>query len=162
MTRQTARCLILACGNTLREDDGIGPFLASWSEERFGELAGVRAIASQQWAPELCHEIAGAETVLFIDCSLGAVPGTVAVTPVMAADEMPHLMTHHLDASSLLALARVYYDASPRCARMLSIGALSLELREGFSDAVHAALPEARRALEKTVLELLDIADQRR
>jgi Ni,Fe-hydrogenase maturation factor len=37
MTPTQARCLILACGNTLRGDDGVGPWLAEWAEKRFRE-----------------------------------------------------------------------------------------------------------------------------
>ena len=65
-----ARCLVLSCGNTLRGDDGIGPWLAEWAEERFKDEAGVRVVSRQQWTPDLVEEIAEAETVLFVDCSL--------------------------------------------------------------------------------------------
>jgi hydrogenase maturation protease len=159
---KTARCLILACGNTLREDDGIGPFLASWAEQHFAHLDGVRVLSTQQWTPELSAEIADAETVLFVDCSIEIPPGTINIAPVPAAENLPRLMTHHLDAPSLLALAREYYSASPSKAMLFVIGAASLELREGFSDAVQAAIPTAQRTLEDTVLSLLSEADQRR
>lgn len=162
VNNKTARCLILACGNTLREDDGIGPFLASWAEQHFADTASVRVLSAQQWTPELSAEIAAAETVLFLDCSVNTSPGAVSLTPVSAAENLPRLMTHHLDATSLLALAREYYGATPREAMLFVIGAASLELREGFSDTMQAAIPAAQRALEETVLQLLGEADQRR
>jgi hydrogenase maturation protease len=59
------RCLVLACGNTLRGDDGIGPWLADWARHRFSDQAGFRAISRQQWTPELAEDIARAESVLF-------------------------------------------------------------------------------------------------
>ena len=155
MNAPLVRCLILACGNTLREDDGIGPFLASWAEEHFANVPGVRVLASHQWTPELALEIVAAQTVVFIDCAINTAPGTVAVTPVLAAEQMPRLMTHHLDVTCLLALAREYYEATPRESVLLSIGAGSTELREGFSDAVQAAIPKAQHALEEIVLHLL-------
>ena len=37
MNPTPARCLILACGNTLRSDDGVGPWLAEWAEETFAQ-----------------------------------------------------------------------------------------------------------------------------
>jgi len=155
MKTPSARCLILACGNTLREDDGIGPFLAFWAEEHFANVPGVRVLASHQWTPELALEIVAAETVIFIDCAVNATPGTVSATPVIAAEQMPRLMTHHLDATCLLALAREYYEATPRESVLLSIGAGSVELREGFSDAMQAAIPQAQRTLEATIRRLL-------
>ena len=56
-----ARCLILACGNTLREDDGVGPFLAQWAEERWRDDPRVRVLCDHQWTPDMAEEIAAAE-----------------------------------------------------------------------------------------------------
>jgi hydrogenase maturation protease len=162
MNTEIARCLILACGNTLREDDGVGPFLASWAEERFSASPNVRVLIQHQWTPELSAEIAEAQTVLFIDCAVNSIPGSVTLAPVEAAAETPRLFTHHLDATALLALARDYYSAQPGQALLLTIGAASLQLREAFSDTVSAALPEAQRTLEEAVLSLLDTARQRK
>ena len=59
----TARCLILACGNTLRSDDGVGPKLAAWAEERFRQESEVRVISRQQFTPELAELIAAADSL---------------------------------------------------------------------------------------------------
>ena len=77
MIFQTARCLILACGNTLREDDGVGPFLAQWAEEHWRDDARVRVLCDHQWTPDMAEEIAAAETVIFVDCSLDQAPGQI-------------------------------------------------------------------------------------
>jgi hydrogenase maturation protease len=156
MSLTPARCLILACGNTLRGDDGIGPFLAEWAEQRFSGQAGVRVIARQQWTPELAEEIAVAGSVLFIDCSIQSSAGSVEVFPVEPAAPAQGLATHHLGAAELLDLGRELYNSLPRCALLLTVGAASTELSEEFSDAVKAAIPEACRLLEETVLRLLD------
>lgn len=155
MTQTPTRCLVLACGNTLREDDGIGPFLAAWAEEHFASEPGVRVVSSHQWTPELSAEIASAESVLFIDCSVSQASGSVTLRPVEAAPDIPRMLTHHLDAAGLLALAREFYAAQPRTAQLLTIGAASLELREGFSKVVEAAIPEAQRTLAEAVRRLL-------
>ena len=155
MTLNMARCLILACGNTLRGDDGVGPWLASWAEERFGDEAGVRVLASQQWTLELVDEVARAATVLFIDCSADSAPGAVSVTPVEAAPDSQGLATHHLGAAELMAVARDLYGSLPRAALLLTVGAGSLELGEEFSEAVKAALPDACMKVEETVVRLL-------
>ena len=97
-----ARCLILACGNTLREDDGVGPWLAAWAEEQFAGEPLVRVISRQQWTPELAEEIAGAESVIFIDCAVSAQPGSVQVAAVEPGGEAPGLATHHLGAQNCL------------------------------------------------------------
>jgi hydrogenase maturation protease len=155
MTVTKARCLILACGNTLRGDDGVGPWLASWAEERFAHEGGVRVISRQQWTLELTEEIAAAESVLFVDCSVAVAPGLVSVVGVQAAAVREGLNTHQQGASELLGLARDLYNSLPRAAFLLTVGAGSLELGEEFSAAVKAAFPAACAKVEETVVRLL-------
>jgi hydrogenase maturation protease len=157
MTPLQPRCLILACGNPLRRDDGVGPWLAEWAEKRFGAETDVRVLVRQQWALELAEEIARAQSVLFIDCSVDSAPGSVALLPVEAAAAVQGLATHHLGAPELLALSRDLYNSRPSNALLVTVGAGSMELGEVFSDAVTAALPAACRLIEETVLRLLAI-----
>jgi hydrogenase maturation protease len=149
------RCLILACGNTLREDDGVGPWLAQWAEEHFSADPHVRVLSRHQWTPELAEDISRAESVLFIDCATNIAPGSVQVTPVSPSSGTTGVGTHQVGAAQLLSLSRELYDVHPRNSLLLTIGAGSLELRERFSDAVTAALPEACRQLESTVQQLI-------
>jgi hydrogenase maturation protease len=155
MTQQKAQCLILACGNTLRSDDGVGPWLAEWAEEKFSSEPTVRVLARQQWTPELAEDIAHAQSVLFIDCSVDSAPGSVNLTSVEPAPANEGLATHHQGAPQLLALAQELYGSVPANAQLLTIGAGSIELSEEFSDAVLDALPEACRLIEETVLRLI-------
>ena len=151
-----ARCLILACGNTLREDDGVGPWLAAWAEERFAGELGVRIVARQQWTPELAQDIAEAESVLFVDCDVDAKPGAVTIASVEAASpERTGLTTHQVGAAELLSLSKELYGGTPRSSLLLTIGVGSLELREGFSEAVRVALPEACAQLKSNLLRML-------
>jgi hydrogenase maturation protease len=159
MKLNKTRCLILACGNTLRGDDGVGPWLAEWAEDRFSAHPAVRIISRQQWTPELAEEVARVESVLFIDCSIESAPGTVRLIPVEPVAAGPGLATHHIGAAELLALGKELYSTLPRNAFILTIGAGSTELREGFSAAVNAALPKASSLLEETALRLLAGSD---
>ena len=79
--------------------------------------------------------------------------------PVRPASAGPGLATHHIGAPELLALAQELYGSLPHQALLLTVGAGSTELREGFSAAVTAALPEAYDLLETTVTQLLAIPD---
>jgi hydrogenase maturation protease len=155
MKPSPARCLILACGNTLRGDDGAGPWLAEWAANRFRSEDGVRVLSRQQWTPELAEEIARAESVLFIDCSAESAPGAVKIVSVQPAAGSEGLATHRLGAAQLLALGRDLYDSLPRHTQLFTIGSGSMELGEEFSGPVKAALPSACRLLEATVLRLL-------
>jgi hydrogenase maturation protease len=155
MSLSTARCLILACGNTLRGDDGIGPWLAEWAEERFSGQSDVRVISRQQWTPELAEEIAGAESVLFVDCSVESAAGTVKTINVEPANPEEGLATHHIGAPQLLQLAKELYGSLPRTSLLLTVGAGSIELSEEFSAEVTASQPEACRQIEEFVLGFL-------
>jgi hydrogenase maturation protease len=151
----TARCLILACGNTLREDDGIGPFLAQWAEEHWRDDPRVRVLCDHQWTPDIAEEIAVAETVIFVDCALNQDPGQILLRELTPASLKPGLVTHHLGASELLSVAQELYGRRPRRACLFTIGAGSIELGEGLSPAVRDALPDAEELLEVTVRHLL-------
>jgi len=155
MNPTPVRCLILACGNTLRSDDGVGPWLAEWAEQRFRNEPRVRVIARQQWTPELAEEIAAAGAVLFLDCSIAAAPGELRLAAVEPSQNHAEPGTHHLGAAELLALSRGLYATLPREAMLLTIGAGSTELGERFSDAVRAALPAAQRRIEETIQHLI-------
>jgi hydrogenase maturation protease len=156
MNHTKARCLILACGNTLRGDDGLGPWLAQWAEKRFQSEPEVRIISRQQWTPELAEEVAHADSVLFIDCSVDSAPGSIKLLPVGPAATAQGLSTHHSGAAELLAMTREFYNSLPRTSMQLTIGAGSTEMGEEFSPAVKAAFPEACRLLEEAVLRLLN------
>jgi len=149
------RCLILACGNTLRGDDGVGPWLAAWAEERFAAEPAVRVISRQQWTPDLAEELAHVESVIFVDCAVDAPAGAVRVARVQPSPAQSGLASHHTGAAQLLALSEELYASLPRNALLLTIGAGSIEMGETFSESANAALPEACDLLERTVRGLL-------
>ena len=155
METKTARCLILACGNTLRSDDGVGPRLAAWAEERFRDQPQVQVISRQQWPPELAADIADADSVLFIDASVKSKAGRVSLVPVSSRVNDSATNSHHLSANQLLGLTRSLYGSIKSHAMLLSIGAGSTDLGESLSEPVAAALPRAQGILEKAVLRFL-------
>lgn len=151
----TARCLILACGNTLRGDDGVGPKLAAWAEERFRQEPEVRVISRQQWTPDLAEEIAAADSVLFVDASVKPPPGRVRLAAISSRVDTSEPASHHVTANQLLGLARTLYGSIKSHAMLLSVAVGSTEVGETFSAPVEAALPRARGILEKAVLRFL-------
>jgi hydrogenase maturation protease len=155
MNLTPCQCLILACGNTLRGDDGVGPWLAEWARDQFSSKAGVRCVARQQWTPDLAEEIAQAASVIFLDCAADSAPGQIHLVPVKPSAELPRLLTHNLTASDLMAFCRTFYDSLPQNAFLLTVGGGAFDLHEGFSDPVQAALSDAKGVLEGTVLRLL-------
>jgi hydrogenase maturation protease len=161
MSFEKANCLVLACGNTLRSDDGIGPRLAEWAVNRFRDDSHVRVLARQQWTPDLAEEIAASDSVLFVDSTMNSAPGCVSLTPIAThvngVESATHrAATHHINPTELLSLTHELYGSMSAHAMLLTVGAGSTELGETFSDSVEAALPRARGILEKAVLRFLD------
>ena len=155
MTPTKARCLLLACGNTLRGDDGIGPWLADWAEQRFEDEPRLTVISRQQWTPELAVYIAEADAVLFVDCSTASAAGSIEVVDVEAAYETQGVGTHQVSASQLLGMARELYGSLPPRAQLFTVGAGATELGEEFSPAVLDAIPMACTKLEEILTGLL-------
>jgi hydrogenase maturation protease len=155
MDTPKVRCLILGCGNTLRGDDGMGPSLCAWAEERFAEEPGVRAISCQQWTPDLAEDLAAADAVVFVDCALDQAPGQMLVREIAPASIQPGLVTHHLSAPELLRVAEEFYSRRPGRACLLTVGAGSIDVGEQLSPEMEAALPDAQALLESTVRQLL-------
>lgn len=155
MNSTPTQCLILACGNTLRGDDGIGPWLAEWALERFADNPRVSVISRHQWTPELAEDIAAAETVIFLDCSTESAPGSISVLEVHPSSPSESTDTHHMSAAQLLALAHELYNSLPRVAFLLTIGAGSTELSEQFSQPVLDAIPAACAKLDEAIAKLL-------
>jgi hydrogenase maturation protease len=155
MTSTKARCLLLACGNTLRGDDGIGPWLASWAEERFSNEPDLHVIIRQQWTPELAADIAETETVLFVDCSTDSQPGSVNLVDIEPARRTEGVGTHQVSAAELLGMAQELYGSLPQRALLLTVGAGSTELSEEFSQPVLDAIPLACERLEHTLTTML-------
>jgi hydrogenase maturation protease len=151
MTSARTQCLILACGNTLRSDDGIGPWLADWAAKQFETDPRVRIICRQQWTPDLAADIAESESVLFLDCSVESAPGEINLRPLEPGPAEQGLATHHTGAAELLALSQELYGITPRTSLLLTVGAGSTEFGESFSPVVRAALPEACRRIEQAL-----------
>ncbi len=150
------KCLVLACGNPLRGDDGVGILLARFVEEWAAERrSDVKVIARMQWTPELAEDIAAAESVIFIDCAIDVAAGSIHVREVESGADAPPA-THHLQPYELLAMTRDLFNRTPKRAMLFTVGAASVEMGEGLSAEVEAALPEARFKLEKALESCVD------
>ncbi len=145
-------CLILACGNLLRGDDGAAWHLVE-ALRKTTAASSVRIIVQQQWTAELAQDIAGASSVLFLDCAVTQPAGSVTLTAVAPGPASVASFTHHQDAPSLLALARSLYGRVPTHCAILLMGAHSIKLSESLSPLVESALP---RALD-TLLAWIDL-----
>lgn len=151
-TSQPLRKLLLACGNPLRSDDGVGWKIAEALKQQADHTC-VQTIVTQQLTPELAENICDADLVVFVDASATTPAGELTVFDVTAAVEAPRIFTHHLPPAALLAFARDLYGKLPGHALAITVGGASFDLGESLSDAVLAAVPKAVAALNKIFAE---------
>jgi hydrogenase maturation protease len=147
----TENALIVGYGNPLRGDDGVGQAVA---RAFAGEAAsdGVEAIACHQLTPELAERFAAAARVVLIDAAAGSEAGRVCVAPLQPAPAPASTLGHHVEPAQLLRLAQALYGRSPE-AYLVTIGVGSLELGEGLSAPVKAALPEVIATVRRLALK---------
>jgi hydrogenase maturation protease len=162
------RMLVVGYGNTLRGDDGAGPRVAELlaADPR---LAGVEIMQRHQLTPELAADFVGASLVVLIDARETGERGEItirrldgdaehhtgAVAPAegrstASGSATASAWTHHVDAASLVALARELWGATP-AVYVVGIGVQSMELGDDLSGAVKRALPSAADAVAAIV-----------
>lgn len=125
--------LVLACGNPLREDDGVGWRLAA---KLRGPGLDVRCV--HQLGPELAEDVSRAEAVLFLDAREGGEPGAVEIEDLSPAAEGPGL-SHALSPRALLLCAERLYGRAPSAA-LLTVAGERFGHGEGLSPRVAAAV----------------------
>ena len=162
--------LVVACGNTLRGDDAVGP--------EVGELltvglagTGATVIVSDQLLPELADDASRARLVVFVDAAADRPAGSVSLRTVaprraaagaagtdratgVPAPEARSLdpFSHGMGPEDLLALTRDLYAAVPD-AVLVSVGAESFEPGAELSGAVRLAVPRAVEAVQQAISE---------
>jgi len=140
--------LLLACGNSLRQDDGVGLRIAEAAEKLF-PASRLRIVAAQQFTPEMAADLAATELVIFVDACAAGEPGAIRVAAVAAEEESPE--THRLDPPALLAMAQSLCGHAPARAFALTIGAGCFGYGEEISGPLRQAVPRALRLLTNLV-----------
>jgi hydrogenase maturation protease len=140
--------LLLACGNGLRQDDGIGLRIAEAAERLFPE-SQLRIIAAQQFTPEMADDLAHTDLAIFVDANAAEEAGSIRFMALSACDQPPE--THRLDPPALLSLAAAICGHAPAHAYLLTVGAGCFGYGEELSGPVHQAVPRALRLLSSLV-----------
>ncbi len=146
----TGRVLVVGYGNPLRGDDGAGPVIA----ERLGSdarLVGVDVRAQHQLTPELARRHRGRVARGARRC--GGRPRRPARSPVRTGRPRRgdgSAWSHHVDPVGLVGLAYELWGAAPPVFTVC-VGAASMEIGDGLSPAVAAAIPGAVDAVAAIV-----------
>jgi hydrogenase maturation protease len=147
-----AQVLIVAYGNPLRGDDGIGWIVADKLRQKLASPQ-VEILQLQQLLPEVGESISRAETVIFVDASCTGEPGDVRCEQVTAPAEKVQF-SHQLSPAEVLGLAGEIYGARPR-AFCVTITGECFDHGEGLSDRIAACMPQVVAAVEQLTKQIL-------
>jgi hydrogenase maturation protease len=147
------RVLIVAYGNPLRGDDGVGWIVAE-QLQRTLVPPEVEILKLQQLVPEIAEELSHANAVIFVDASCDGVPGEIRRKPVTAPPGKVRF-SHHLSPADVLELARQLYGAAPQ-AFCISLTGHNFGHNEELSPTASAQLPQLAAVVEELAKQILE------
>jgi len=118
--------LVIGIGNTLRRDDGLGPWLAE--QIAAWRLPAVTTCSVHQLTPELIDAIAKHERVLFLDACTSSGGSLTEVEPSTGANRLGHA----LSPADILSLTDCLASRRPR-AWLAAIPGSEFGFGEGLS-----------------------------
>ena len=141
------RNLVIAYGNPLRSDDGIGWHAAELLRRELTP-SQVEVVCVHQLVPELAEAASRADMVIFIDAACNGTRGEIVCAEVHPTAGMAG-HSHQLSPEQVIALCQQLYRQCP-CAFAVSVGGESFDHGEALSQTVANSLTR----LVETVSEL--------
>jgi hydrogenase maturation protease len=145
--------IVLACGNALRADDGIGLYLA---HQLYGLIcdAETEIVCSHQWLPEQAEDLSRAQTAVFIDASVTVPAGEIRIQPLRCERRATAgATTHAVTPERLMGLARELFGSAPERAFLVTVGGNSFEHGSEFSEPARKAIPAALRQIQDLLVD---------
>ena len=146
------RVLIVAYGNPLRSDDGVGWVVAEELRRRLASPE-VEVLRLQQLLPEVAESLSCADAVIFVDASRDGQPGDVRCQPVTPPPAKVQF-THQLSPAEVLGLAGQLYGATPQ-AFCVTLAGQCFAHGEELSESVAARLPHLATTVEQLTKQVL-------
>ena len=149
--------LIVAYGNPLRSDDGIGWRAAEALQQKFSPDE-VEILTLHQLGPELAESASRSKCVIFVDAAAGpGCPGALELKELFSANpeaaEFPR-SCHAVSPSNVLAIAAQLYNARPKGFQATIVGE-KFNHGESLSPSVEAALPRLLDQIEELSKEFV-------
>jgi hydrogenase maturation protease len=150
---EVKKCLVIGYGNTLRGDDGLGPYIAEGLQSVVG-LYGVdvRIMVFPQLDLVLASHMDKAEMVIFVDARVDDIEELVKIERIEpAAGSIDPLTSHTMNIPALLRIAFDWYGAAPKCYAVMPKG-YDFSIGETISDRGLLAATHAR----SKIIEILE------
>ena len=149
--------LIMACGNSLRRDDGAGLLLAEKLEELYlARQLKVHRIAVQQLTPELSEIISddAVSKIVFVDTRVvktGSRKQAIQIQQLPNGNASPSC-GHHLDPLALMIYACRLFGKRPP-AWKVSVPGVDFGHGEGLSEISRRAIVEVQDSVAAKMLD---------
>jgi hydrogenase maturation protease len=130
--------IVIGIGNTLRQDDGLGPAVVERLRERVND-SRVELLDAQTLTPELTAEIWKARRVIFIDASEALAAGEIQHRSVERDEEADVSLVHFLSPEALLVWTGRLYGCVP-LAEIWLMGVEQVGLSETLTPTVAGKL----------------------
>ncbi len=140
------RTIVFGVGNSLRGDDGVGPYLADLVDTL--DWPEVHSRSVHQLTPELAADISGVDRVIFIDARLKHAGESSEMVQIERIEWSKHHtpLSHSCAPASLLALADTLFGRVPE-AWLVTITGQCFEPGDRLSAPVLHAVPLALEAV---------------
>ena len=141
--------VIIGIGNTLRQDDGLGPIVV----ERLRSLLNdsrVELLSPPSLTPELAASIWKARRVIFVDASEVLAPGEIEHRSVECDERADISLVHFLTPEALLVWTGRLYGCVP-LAEIWLMGVEQTGLSEELTPTVAGKLDELVVAVQQSV-----------
>jgi len=145
--------VIIGIGNTLRQDDGLGPAAVERLRMRLNDPR-VELLDVQSLTPELASTIWKARRVVFIDASEGLAPGTIQHRSVECDEQADVSLVHFLSPEALLVWTGRLYGCVP-LAEIWLMGIEQVGLSESLTSTIAAKLDDLVSAVYERVQQEL-------
>ncbi len=145
-----AGTVVLGVGSPLMGDDGLGVAVVDMMRERWDSVPDVALLDGGTWGMRVLPFIETAERLLIVDAIING--GEPAELVRLEKDEIPrHLRKkvspHQIELGEVLAVAELR-GMFPGEAVALGVEPVSIELRDGLSERVTAAVPALLAEIE--------------
>ncbi len=147
-TNNTKICLV-AIGNTLRSDDGVGVYICKLIEEK--NLPAVTIVTTQQPDIAMAEDLSTFDRVIFIDASLN--DETISFVPLLLENVRPQSSSHHINAAMLASLVQQLFSSNTQF-YICAIGASDFKMGNEISDKAKRNAAEAVLLLTEWIFSI--------
>lgn len=141
--------LIIGYGNTMRGDDGFGPYVASLLAEHVQE-PDVLILMPQQLTPDLAAQVAVSCMTIFIDARVGHTPGQIHHSLPCVPERAAPTFQHHITPEVLAGVSLALYGVVPDM-HLFTAEAATFDVQQGLSPE----LQDSARNVVEQILSLL-------